>query len=162
MTRDARRPKLGLRGEVLLYIGILWLLNGWFVYQSGVPDFRPPALHEIYLPPVVRATSWIITGIVAILFASQRWPLGRDRWGFGALVIMPFERSLSWLATGALGAFGVLETIGTVACLAQGLVWGVVALLIYRIGASRQTVVITAPTAEEFPVRPPTDEGDQK
>jgi hypothetical protein len=140
-SMDNRR-RLDLRGEVLLYIGFLWLLNGWFVYQAGIPTTRPLAIHELYLPIAVRALAWTVTGIVAICFAFRRQP-GNDRMGFGFLVIMPAERALSWFATAILGAFGVMGTSGFFVCLGQSLVWSVVTILIYRIGASRQLLVVS-------------------
>lgn len=148
MTTHKPKPlkrKLGLRGEVLLYIGILWLLYGWAVSQSPLPVGRPLALHEL-LPIEWRVAGWTITGIVAIFFAFKRWP-GADRYGFGALLIMPAERTISWVVTPIADALGLLPNDmhgpPVILCISNAIVWGVVSILIFRIGASRQMLVVT-------------------
>lgn len=138
------KRRLGLRGEVLLYVGILWIIFGWVIYVSPPAPGRALALHEL-LPLPVRAAGWILTGVVAIFFAFRRMP-GADRWGFGALLIMPFERFISWVLTPIFNGIGWLpsENIGPplLLCLSNALVWGLITWLIYRIGASRQMLVI--------------------
>jgi|SRR5215216_5779300 len=139
--------RLGNRGLVLMLIGFLWLLTAWTVAQLPVPSTRPPAPHE-EIPSWIRETAWVLTGLTAMVFAFFRQ--GRDKWGFFALMIMPAERALSWLAAiifhfTSSNPYPPLPLSG-----GQCLAWTTVSVLIYVIANWKEegTVVLVPPPLE--------------
>lgn len=96
------RKLLGRRGAALLLTGILWLFVAWGVSLMPVPNNRPFAPHE-YAPLNLRIAGWGLGGIAAIACAFL-WKQVKDanglpkldRIGFALLIVMPFERMLSW------------------------------------------------------------------
>ncbi len=83
---------LGKRGEVLLLLGIAWILIG-----IGAAIVPPPAedLLFLHIPVPIRAALWCGTGLVAIGYAWM--PRVRsDGWGFVALYLMPAVRAVSY------------------------------------------------------------------
>lgn len=76
----------------LLVIGMAWIARAAQVWTD--PEVALPgwALLHTLLPIEIRATLWLATGLVAIVAAWRRWePLG-----YGALVLMPLERVVSY------------------------------------------------------------------
>ena len=140
--------RLGNRGAVLFLIGFLWLLMAWTVAQAPLPSSRPPAPHE-EIPAHLREGLWAVGGLIAIVFAFFKQ--GRDKWGFGALMIMPAERALSWLGAVILHFTAPTAYPPLVLSAGQCLVWLTVCLLIYVIARweERGTVILVPPTRSE-------------
>ena len=140
--------RLGNRGLVLLLIGFLWMLMAWTVSQTPFPSSRPPAPHE-EIPSAIREVMWAASGVTAMVFATFRQ--GRDKWGFGALMIMPAERTLSWLAALILHFTAPTDYPPLILALGQFLVWVTISLLIYVIARweERGTVILVPPTPSE-------------
>lgn len=134
------RPGLGHRGRVLLLIGILWILQGWFVYLSPLPLNRPPALHE-YLPPFVRELGWLATAATAIASAFLRKP-GADKWGYGALLVMPAERVFSWAGSIAMYYTGWLFVPDLRTSVSGLITWATITLLIWEILRWREVTLV--------------------
>jgi len=82
----------GKRGEVLLLLGLAWILIG--VGTVVVPP-PPGNLLHLLIPAPIRAGLWCGTGLVAVFYA---WiPKTRsDGWGFLALYLMPAVRAVSY------------------------------------------------------------------
>lgn len=83
----------------------------WIVVGIGVLEATPlPAddrrwlFHE-HIPVAVRVAGWIVTGLIGVAFAFVRYPLGRDRWAFSLLLIMPGQRFVSYLVSWAATFF---------------------------------------------------------
>lgn len=91
--------RFGRRGAVLLLIGALWILQGIGIgfargnLSSG--DINSSLLHE-YIPTSIRVALWTTTGAIAVLYAFRRGD-GADELGWAALVLMPIERTVSYL-----------------------------------------------------------------
>ncbi len=98
----------GKRGEVLLLLGVAWILVG--VGTFLIPPAPGDVLLAQVLPSVaVRGGLWIVTGLVALVYA---WTPRRrsDAVGFLALYVMPVARAVSnlvawatWLTDGDAG-----------------------------------------------------------
>lgn len=139
--RQRFRTHLGHRGSVLLLIGILWILQGWFVYLSPLPENRPPALHE-YLPPFLRELGWLATAAAAIVSAFMRKP-GADKWGYGALLVMPVERALSWAGSILMYYTGWLFVPDLRTSVSGLITWATISVLIWQILRWREVTIIT-------------------
>lgn len=101
--RDVRKPgwhayqprkprQIGRRGAVLLILGLIWIILGLGVLDSG--GISDELLHE-RLSPTLRGAAWIVTGLVAIGYAFRPTGLG-DQVGFAALYLMPAVRVASY------------------------------------------------------------------
>lgn len=149
---------LGRRGVALLLTGILWLFTAWSVSLMPIPISRVRAPHE-YAPVELRVLGWGLAGVIAIICAFL-WKrvkgadgLARlDRVGFAFLIVMPVERTLSWLSVLFLSIPGMphpipLPPLGP--AVAGFAVWLVVSLHLFLINGWQEP--ITAP--EVLPLR---------
>ena len=123
--------RLGRRGQVLVGLGVTWVLTGLTVMAT------PPSKSYLLLSvaPGARAFGWVATGVVAVAFAGKRQ--GDDTPGWFALYVMAGYRVLAY-AHGFLdwsvgphipGLPGDGDPRGIVGMLA----WGVIAWLIYKV-----------------------------
>lgn len=73
---------LGRRGTVLFFLGVTWVFFGISTYLNE------PSQSYVLLSgnEFLRATVWVITGLIAILYARR--PQGFDVWGFVSLYVM--------------------------------------------------------------------------
>jgi hypothetical protein len=99
------RYRLGRRGLMLTLMGVTYILIGAGVLIrpdiTGVDD-----AYELMIPKVVRGIAWIVTGLIAAVFAWRKMPPTRaprdmrwidgDRIGWMALYVMPFIRITSY------------------------------------------------------------------
>lgn len=93
--RNRRWPVMppGKRGEVLLLLGVAWILIG--IGALIIPPL-PGDLLFLRIPMPVRAALWWGTGLLALVYAWM--PRNRDdSLGFLALYVMPLERAVSYL-----------------------------------------------------------------
>lgn len=80
-------PYIGRRGTVLLILGLMWVLIGFYV-ATGSDEHSP--YYMLSHASAFRAVGWWVTGVVAIVAAPMAQ--GRDRWGFLALYLMAAYR----------------------------------------------------------------------
>lgn len=90
--------RLGPRARFLLYLGIGWILIGVDVWFREVPTERQ-FMYHLHLPIWLRSAVWVVTGVIAVVFAFRR----NSTPGFAALYLMPAIRSssffLAWAAS---------------------------------------------------------------
>lgn len=88
--------RVGLRGELMLILGVIWILVGIGVVTVD-PPHTPSVWHEL-LPMPLRVGGWVVTGLLAIAGAltAPLWPQWSDR-AIGLLTIMPLQRVVSYL-----------------------------------------------------------------
>lgn len=123
---------LGRRGVVLGLLGLVWIF-------TGVSILVTPGAHNylmLDIVPPVRASAWVIAGLVAIACAGL--PQGDDRWGFAALYIPALYRFLAYL-------YGFEDWIddahgraGDPRALVGVLAWGTVLILLVVIAGWRE------------------------
>lgn len=86
---------LGRRGAFLVLTGLAFLFVGIDVALApDPPDYDAFLLHTL-LPVPLRAALWIVPGLVALWSAWRG--VGRDGWGFAALVIPLVVRIVSYI-----------------------------------------------------------------
>lgn len=81
----AARSRLGRRGAMLLTFGILWLSQGAGLILEHT-HVQPGLFLTGHIPWWLRASGWLITGLVAVGYAVRRQ--GRDWPGWLALYVM--------------------------------------------------------------------------
>lgn len=83
--------RLGRRGLVLTMLGAIWVLVGLSTLTTPArPEYT---LLELFAVP--RGAAWVVTGIVAMVYAWR--PQGEDRRGFLALYVMAAYRCAAYL-----------------------------------------------------------------
>lgn len=100
---DDLAEHLGRRSVCLLLLGTAWVIIGIGIELE--PPSRAPGeliLHEL-LPVPLRAAMWASTGLVALV-CGVRGRTRDDTVGFVAIMLMPLERTLSFL--GSWGIYG--------------------------------------------------------
>ena len=111
------RLHLEERGRALLMLAVVWVMIGLAVMFRPDPDIAHRLPIE-YAPHWIRAAIWWIPAGIAVVTAW--WPVGKDKWGYVALVIPVAFRGISYTIAFALGvltgnAYGwsgyLLETI---------------------------------------------------
>ena len=152
-------PVLGRRGAALLLTGTLWLFVAWGVSLMPLPrpGTRPLAPHE-YAPVQLRVAAWAVAGVVAIACAflwkqikGQDGLFYLDRLGFALLIIMPMERTISWLTVLAFYIPGISDPIPLppfANALSGFAVWLVVCLHLFLINGWAEPV--TAPEVADL------------
>lgn len=91
---DRLAARFGWRGLWLMLLGSTWALFGVGVLLEPVAP-RPWVLYE-HLPPLVQATGWWASGVVAI-WQGSKGPHRDDSVGHVALYLMPAVRLLSFI-----------------------------------------------------------------
>lgn len=87
---------LGRRGKVLLALGVAWMLQGYAIAEDAVlQPVDTNGLFHLALPVPLRVSLWVGCGALACLAAWYQAPRYQAI-GFAALVLMPFERCLSY------------------------------------------------------------------
>lgn len=88
--------RFGYRGAALLILGATWVLFGGSILLHP-PEARPWVFHEL-IPVPVRAALWATAGIVAFIYGI-RGANKDDTVGMVALMVMPFERFVSFVVS---------------------------------------------------------------
>ena len=86
----------GLRGRLMMMLGVGWVLIGLGLLTGAAPDGPVPGVPHTQLPGQLRAGLWIGTGIFAIVRGMFRGSQGKEP-GVMALLIMPLFRAGSYL-----------------------------------------------------------------
>lgn len=82
--------RLGRRGTVLAVLGLVWVMQGVTVLVAP----ESPTYYLISHFTLARALGWIVTGVVAILYAAR--PQGDDAPGFLSLYVMAAYRIVAY------------------------------------------------------------------
>ena len=84
-------PHLGRRGMILATLGTFWVITGLATWVAPDPSAAYPLLATAH---TLRATVWVATGIIAIIYARR--PQGRDAAGWLALYFMAAWRVIAY------------------------------------------------------------------
>lgn len=151
---DGLADRYGWRGLWLMLLGSIWIVFGVGVFLEPIAP-RSWVLYE-HLPPVVQATGWWVSGVVAI-WEGTRGSNRDDSRGHVALQLMPAVRLasflMSWLVY--LGSLAAVETgsVDVVIGYKQGwfaaLIWVLVAAMLWLASAW--------PNPEAPLIRPPDE-----
>ena len=88
-----RYPRqIGFRGKILLLCGAAWVSIGVGTFDDSI---TPGLLHEQFMPAWARSVVWVITGLLAIVYA-WRPPGFSDATAWLALYTMPAIRTVSY------------------------------------------------------------------
>lgn len=91
------RVYFGKRRQILLTMGLLWVLLGLGNFVEPPPPAwdSVPMLHNI--PPQVFGWTWALTGLIAVAYAVRPHTVDRDGLGFLALYAMPAYSGAAFL-----------------------------------------------------------------
>ena len=103
LPRHPRDLRGDYRGQILAVYGLVWVGMGLNVTHDGDPATWSTLVPFNLVPPHVRGGLWIITGLLAVLYAIRPRCIHSDGLGFAALYVMPAWRVLAftWSWAGA-------------------------------------------------------------